>query len=424
MTLEDFRQIIPKETEMIRVVPVLDWLGVNLKDPQKKVPEAESKDAVLQISDNISLRYFGKGNEHYRFIWHILYKAEHLATMLSHTRNEKFVKKDMVKVEFKNHLLYTGNLWPVYDDVVSTFALEYKNISRVDIAIDGLNYMVPFVNAYTKQTPGNKVVELKGRGRFTPSILDRRKMMYNSFRLGSMKKKQVTIYNKSQEIIYSQKDYIQKFWVKNRIAEKEMPLQQLGEELKKLKKLNDKDEVDEIFYIHGYDDIYRFELRLSGQMILEIKDFCMDWLKDGNKLMSIVRRLNENFFHFVEHTRADNSKCPDIDFLPYNQFDISPIELQRIERRDDLYKTKLSIKKNVHQLYLGVLLPENYSATEMLIFDVNNYDLKEWFEKKMVEWHKEFSKANPDKAYLTTVRDFLVDLNSKLKSNDEADLLI
>jgi len=418
MTIDDFRALIPAETEMIRVVPVLDWLSVNFKDPQNKVPEAMEKDAVIQISEKISLRYFGKGNEHYRYIWHLLYQAEHLATMLSHTRNEKFVKKGMVKLDFKNHLLYSGMLWTVYDDIVSCFGLEYKNISRVDIAIDGLNYLLHFVNGYVKQTAISKVVELKGRGRFKANLLHRPTMLYNSFQLGSMKKKQITIYNKSQEIIHSQKDYIQNFWVKNGIAKKLMPLKALADAMKK-EKTN-----DEIYHVEGFENIYRFEIRLTGQMILEIKDFTIDYLKDANKLMSIIHRLNENFFHFVDHRRADNSKCPDIDLLPYNQFDIHPIELQRIERRDDLYKTKLSIKKNVHQLYLGTLRPETYSLTEMLIFDVNNYDLKEWFEKKLIEWHKEFSKLHTDFEYIDQVRDFLMSLNSQFKSNDEADLLI
>lgn len=233
-----------------------------------------------------------------------------------------------------------------------------------------------------------------------------------------MKKKQITIYNKSQEIIHSQKDYIQNFWVKNGIAKKLMPLKALADAMKK-EKTN-----DEIYHVEGFENIYRFEIRLTGQMILEIKDFTIEYLKDSNKLMSIIHRLNENFFHFVDHRRADNSKCPDIDLLPYNQFQITPIELQRIERRDDLYKTKLSIKKNVHQLYLGTLRPETYSLTEMLIFDVNNYDLKQWFEKKLIEWHKEFSKLHTDFEYIDQVRDFLMSLNSQFKSNDEANLLI
>lgn len=418
MTVEDFRFLIPPESKMLRIVPVLDWLAVNFKDPDHKVPEAESADDVIKITEAITLKYFGKGNEHYKFIWHLLYNGEHLVNLLSHTRNEKFVKKDMVKVEFKNHLLYTTDLWTVYDDVVSTFQLVYKNISRVDIAIDGLNYLVGFVNAYTKQSSANKVVELKGRGRFKSNLLHKPSMYYNSFQLGSLKKKQVTIYNKSQELVKSGKDYIQRFWLKNGIARELLPLEMLAKALK------GKKDQEDVYHLEGYENIYRFELRLTGEMILEIKDFHISFLRDPNKLMSIVRRLNENFFHFIDHCRLDNSKCPDIDLLPYNQFSIEPIELQRVECRTDLYKTKLSIKKNVHQLYLGNLSPDNYSAAEMLIFDVNNYDLKEWFGKKFPEWHKEYSKVGNDPDYTETVYEFLADLNTRFENNTDVDLLL
>lgn len=418
MTIEDFRVMIPPQTEILKIVPVLDWLSINFKDPNAKVPEAETKDDVIKITDTISLKYFGKGNEHYKFIWHLLYNGEHLVNILSHTRNEKFVKKNMVKVEFKNHLLYTSDLWKVYDDVITTFELQYKNISRVDIAIDGLNYLVRFVNNYTKQSAENKVVELKGRGKFKSNLLHRKSMYYNSFQLGSLKKKQVTIYNKSQEIVHSQKDYIQRFWLKNGIARELIPLKELA------KVLSAKKDNDDIYHIEGYENIYRFELRLTGEMITEIKDFSIAWLRVPDKLMSIVKRLNENFFHFVDHRRTDNSKCPDIDLLPYNQFSIEPITLQRVECRTDLYKTKLSIKKNVHQLYLGNLTPDNYVATEMLIFDVHNYDLKEWFSNKLPEWHKEYSKVGNDKEYIEQVYCFLCDLNSRFQSGTDVDLLI
>ncbi|MCA0381688.1 MAG: replication initiation factor domain-containing protein [Bacteroidetes bacterium] len=417
MQIEQFYELIPPQDEVIRVVPVIDWLSFNMKNPTDTIPHASSNDTMVQISDNISLKYYGSGTQHYKYRWHVLYQGEDLATLLSHTVNEKFVKRGMCKLDIKNHLLYTGRLWEFYHALAADLQLEYVNISRLDIAIDGLNYLLHFVNEYVRQTAKNKVVELKGRGRFKSNLLDRPTMLYNSFQLGSPKsKKEVTIYNKSQELVKSQKDYIQRFWVANGIAKELLPLQLLA------KAMSGKHA--ERYHIEGYENVYRFEMRLYGELVKSMQGFTLDWLKTGSGLMSIVKRNCQNFFEFVEYNRTDTSKCKTIDLIPFHQFDCIPIEIQRIIRRDDLYKTKLSIKKNVHQLYLGILQPSDYSAAEMLVFDVNNYELKDWYSKKIIEWHKEYQYVNTDASYTAAVWDFLTGLHQRFTSNTEGEILI
>lgn len=419
MLLEDFKGLIPDQSEVLKVVPVIDWLSFTMKNPTNSIPEAQGDAFVYQATDNVSLKYYGSGNQHYKYRWHVLYQGEDLATLLTHTNNEKFVKRYMCKLDIKNHLLYTGKLWPFYEELQEALQLEYVNISRLDIAIDGLNYLLHFVNAYVRQTAQNKVVELKGRGRFKSNLLDRPTMLYNSFQLGSPKaRKQITIYNKSQELVISQKDYIQKFWLANGIAQQYelLPLEMLANAWKG--KMMDR------YHIEGYKNIYRFEIRLFGELVKMMKGFSVEWLKTSTGLMSIVKRNCESFFEFVEYNRMDTSKCSSIELIPFHQFDCQPIELQRIIRRDDLYKTKLSIKKNVHQLYLGVLGIGDYSATEMLIFDVNNYELKDWYAKKIVEWHKEYRHVNTDREHTDTVWNFLIDLNKRFTENSEAEILI
>lgn len=418
MTLVDFTSLLPTETTAMKVVPVLDWLSLLMLDASMRVPEATGKDDVVAITDALVLRYYGKGSEHYKYIWHVLYNGEHYATILSHTRNEKFVKKGMVKVDIKNHLLYTTELWPFIDLLCKELGLQYKNVSRVDIAIDGLNYLVKLVNQYTKQTADEKVVELKGRGRFKANLLDRPTMMYNSFQLGAPAgKKCITIYNKSQEIVTSRKEYIQHWWKAQGIIDEVQPLEMLANALKA-----DKGD-QERYYIPGYHNVYRFELRLKGELFLQMQGFTLDWLKTGTGLMSIVRRMMEKFFEFVINTRSDNSKCESIDIIPMQAFDCFNIQMVRAKRRDDLYKTKLSIAKNVRQLYLGHLQPSDYAALQMLLFDVNNYNLQQWFNKKLFQWNKEFGPTQPDEEYRNQVVEFLAEVNQTLLSNDEETIL-
>ncbi|WP_228581331.1 hypothetical protein, partial [Staphylococcus aureus] len=63
----------------------------------------------------------------------------------------------MVKVEFSNHSLYSGQWIEVYDSLVK-YGLKYKGPSRVDIAIDGVNYMQQLLNVYAKQTVRNRTI--------------------------------------------------------------------------------------------------------------------------------------------------------------------------------------------------------------------------------------------------------------------------
>lgn len=386
---------ITSKANICKVCINLDWLSVSFRDENDQIPEPQDEDQILQVSPTITLKNYGKGNQYYKHCWHVLYNGEHLATIMCHTRNQKFVPLRVLKVDFKNHLLYTSSLWPLYDELVSLFNLQYKNVSRVDIAIDGLNYLMEFINLYVKQVKGKKAVEMKGRSRLNCKVFDRKLTDYQNFNVGTGDK-YVTMYNKSLDIVKTGKDYIQLMWLKNGITKEMLPLEVLA------KTLN-----DEKIYLDGYENIYRFEVRLKGEMIKKIQGFNINWLKDPNMLMSIVKRMNESFFEFVWYTRSDTSKCKEIDVMPYNLYTLKNIDLIQAKPKDDLYKTKLSIKKNVRQLFLKNLSPDDYAVTEMLLFDVGNFELEKWYADRIDEWVKDFSAIQPDKAYAELVQHFV-----------------
>lgn len=432
-----FQEIISRSADC-KVCITLDWLSVLFVDKTGLVPEAEGKEDSRAITETITLKYWGKGNEHYKYIWNVLKDGEHLATILSHTRNEKFVKKGAIKIDFKNHLLYTSSLWPLYDELIKVFKLDYKNIGRVDIAIDGLNYVMQFVNLYVKQEPDRKVMEMceengikatkakkgtinkpiemkGGRPMFHSKVLDRKTMQYQNFALGSGRKS-ITMYNKSLDIVKKQKIYIQDYWLANGICKEALPIKQLGELYK--------DTDNTKTYLDGYENIYRFEVRLKGEMISQIKDFSVDWLKDKDWLMSIVKRMNENYFEFVYYTFFDISKCKGVDLMPYDLYDIKNIILNKAKPTDDLYKTKLSIKKNVRQLYLHNLVAGDYGVMQMIAFDVSNFQLENWFANKLLEWTKEYEAIQPDAEYAIDVGNFLTDISNKLLNKEIIGTLI
>jgi hypothetical protein len=91
-----------------------------------------------------------------------------------------------------------------------------NNVTKLDIAIDGLNYIPDFLNAFNKQNGIEKKIRMVGKARFSAKVLDKERMYYENFQVGTNKSdKQVTVYLKTSELAASQKEYIKDFWFKN-----------------------------------------------------------------------------------------------------------------------------------------------------------------------------------------------------------------
>ena len=167
-------------------------------------------------------------------------------------------------------------------------------------------------------------------------------------------------------------------------------------------------------YLNGYQNIYRFEIRITAEATNEIKDFTIDLLKTTSGLMSILKLVTRNYFQAFWYEFDNPSRCKKIELLPFDQFHIVPLEKIELKARGDIYKAKLSINKNIKQLYLGLLSPDNASVYEMILFDVRTFDLQFWFSQKAPEWQKEYSAMNRDKAHTAQIDELLADLLNML----------
>lgn len=395
-----FNQIL-NNAKNTKITVVLDWFSVLFVAEKGiiKEPEAEDKNFSQEI-DRLTLVYTGKGQQHYKYIWNIFFEGEHLGQLLTHTRNEKFVKKDHVKLEVRNHVLYSTQLWPFYDLCVRALKLTYKNISRIDIAIDGMNYLMQFCNEYARQRAKEMMIEFKGRPTINCNVLDRPSRLYQHFRFGSKGgKKVIVIYNKSLDIVKTRKEYIQEYWKQNGILKNSLTIPREKEKRKK---------GTERTYLEGYENVYRFEIRIFGERIKEIEGFSINLLRTADGLMSVVKAMTVRFFdaYWIDHNNT--SYCTPVDLLPFDQFEITPLQKVRLLERGDLYKTKLSINKNIKQLYTGRLTPDNASVFEMLKFDIELYELQKWVYKKWTdEWKEQYSAMQKDKNYVSQVDEFI-----------------
>lgn len=392
---------------------VLDWLSIYFEVSNDAIKTPEQDDDVFSF-ETASLTFQSEttGTQHFRFRWKVLIGAEQLGTLISHSRNEKFFKKNTCKLDFANHLFYSDQTWTFYQTIVKELGLKYKSISRADIALDGANYLIDFFNEYLKQPANKKVIELLGRPKFAGNVYDRHRSRFENFKFGKMKSgKEITIYNKSLDIVNRRKDYIQEWWKINGIVEKIMPIEELH---------TPKGQKNERICIPGYPNIYRFEMRMSGEVLQEIDNFQLELLQTQKGLMSILRLMTRNYFQAIWMEYEKTTKCTTIDLLPFSRFKLMPLQKVELKQRGDLYKATLSIHKNIKQLYTGALTPDNASAWEMIVFDVKMFGLQRWFHNKIdYEWKRKYSALNRDKDYTEQVNQFINELKEYLPIQEE-----
>lgn len=410
-----FRQFnnILNQANNIKSTVVIDWLSIYYFVQDETIPEPEDpdKEKVIQYTDQLVLVYNGSGNKNFKYSWNVIYKGISIATLLSHTRSVKFIKKGVVKVDYRNHLFYTDQLWIVYDLLVKTLNLRFKNVSRLDIAFDGLNYLYDFFNAYVKQDTKNKIVELKGRTRINSKVLDRDTMKHQNFNIGAPNSaKSITIYNKSLDIVKTRKEYIQQYWLKNGILKNLIPIDDLYNGLKQSKSKAEK------IYLEGYENIFRFEIRLKSDALNEIKGFNVAMLRDVNSLVSIVKLHVRSFFDAVYLTDNNKvSRCTTIDLLPFNQFKIIPLEKVELKDRGNIYKAKLAINFNVKALFTGEFSLEEATPKESIINTIKLCDLQKWFKKKCEnEWIKTYPSFSPNETHTSQVKELIQDIINQL----------
>ena len=397
---------------------VLDWLSIyfiysadNISEP---ILNENNETFSLKYKNDLTIEYTGGGQKHFKYIWNIYIKKTLVATLLTHTRNEKFFKKNVCKIDFKNFLFYSNEIWNVYNTIKDNISLLYKGVARVDIAIDGCNYLIYFLRQYYNQSIQNKKFEFKGNSRLSSKILDRKTMLFQNYTVGTPKgHKYITIYNKSLDILKTGKDYIQDFFLENKITNKILPSEIIKDRIKKN---------NEIVSLDGYQNVFRFELRLDSQAIKEIESFDLILLKNVNGLMSIVKIMCQSFFDPYLITNKQSNRCENFDILPYKKYEI--IYLEKINKTDrtDIFKTKMAIHLTIKQIIFGEINLDNYSVIEMILFHIKNQKLEKWFVKKYKNnWIKIYSAISQDEIYTTLANELIeneIISNLNISTND------
>lgn len=345
------------------------------------------------INDDFYLLCIDRPTLHFNKHVVVIYKKTECAHILFDTRNEKFFAKDICKVEFVNHTLYSGAWIDVYN-ILSENGLQYKAASRIDIAIDGVGYLKKLMNIYSKQSIDNKIIQLKNsglkRGRFNPKVLNPKSCEYEGFHIGGGGgNKMITIYNKSLEIVKSGKTYIQDYWLKNGVIGQKEDLSELANQIEQIEATG----ID-VVSLNTHDDIYRFEIRLKSEAIKEIENFSPEMLMARGGIASIVKLHCKNYFELSYMDNSNVSRCTPIPLLPYDRLEAETIKrIARVEK-DGEYKAKMTIHGIISDIYKGNVQRSNYNeSVEMIMDRVVSYSLSDYLDRKLLEWDSKYKNS-------------------------------
>lgn len=414
--------LLLREIPDCKVTIALDWLSLYFT--HKTIFEQNYTEGdQIKINEDCYLLEINRPTLHFHTHFVLFYKKEECAHLLLNSRNKVFFKEDVVKIEFSNHTLYSGIWMDVYDSLIK-FGLKYKGPGRIDIAIDGVNYIQQLLNIYAKQTVRNRTIILKNsseiRARFSAKVLNTKTMLFENFNIGAAGgTKMVTVYNKSLEIVKSGKTYIQEFWKRNGILTEVNDLDYFANEIKRIENKG-----VETFYLKGFKNIYRFELRLKAEAINEIDGFSIDMLKKASGLADIVKTHCRKYFEMCFNDSRNIARCTSFDILPYDKLNATVInKIARVEK-DGVYKAKILIHGLVLDLYKGYT--QNFNTNEIIetIMDrVAKYRLTGYLDNKMSEWDAKYRKfIDPDRLNdVTIIINRIIDLNNSLVE-DTADI--
>lgn len=301
--------------------------------------------------------YQGHGTQHYKHLYHVYYGNEMLFVLELSPRKSKDESIGLLK--FENHVLY--GLWYEWHYKFSeAFITDIIRISRVDIALDGLNNVRELLADWlTPQLQHN--YKLLGKSVINGYNFNRITKKPEGFRIGSIKgNKQISIYNKTKEIKKGNKPYIKKHWERNGLT---------------------------------IPEVYRFECRMkngfltrvilssnkqkltSAEMLIELQSpaFCL----------SMVHLFIKGFFEFKYMDDKNVTRCKPIKFLPENTFNM---ERTPLEKRPTNYKAKLTIHNMYQQCITNKVNTED--ALKIMSEQLRNFELWDWYANKLQDFQR------------------------------------
>jgi len=255
-TYEKPKSLTPAERKPVKYTINLDWfeclLGgelVQFDSPLTKY-EYDNKQIVL-LQKQMATKLF-------KYSYEVFVRGKIFGSINICPRNAKIIKSDTIQFQAVNNVLYEVGFIKDVKYLFSKMGWQLKNISRIDIAIDGSGFL-----GINEKWRTNKI-QCFGKAKW--QTFQTAKGDVTGFDVGSRaSNKWLTCYNKLNELQKSNKQYIRTMWERAGLDTK---------------------------------NVERIELKLRNEAIKMIRFFDWEELDNFEYLASIFRTQAESFFSF------------------------------------------------------------------------------------------------------------------------------
>jgi hypothetical protein len=338
--------------ESNKISIVVDWFQVF--GTCRNIPEPTQENTTLELGA-VCLAYTGHGSELFEYVFDVYREGEKVAVLQVSPRHT--LEKDASMLKLENYLLYYDDWLQVFFEIAESLQFSTKNITRLDLAIDGHKGIVAFMNDYLKQTDCK--IKMKGKATLKTNF-EASTQSFTWFQVGSSQSdKCISIYNKSREIDQSNKIYIKRFWENNEIATD--------------------------------SDVYRVELRLKSKALKDISGFDIKNLADTSYLASLYKTHCENYFEFYHNEDSNSSRCDEIALIDWEQIGAQLLEKISKKPPHDVYKTKMAmhlfVKLHFQEIFGSDFEKENKPLMNKLL---EYFDLVDWYNKRLEGWKSKY----------------------------------
>ncbi|MCG8329804.1 MAG: hypothetical protein MI974_19060 [Chitinophagales bacterium] len=281
----------------------------------------------------------------------VYFSGEEIATIEWGERRGSVTDTDTAvhaMVKFNNRLFYeSANLYDTVSSYLDAIGLACVHVSRVDLALDGLNLSGLFDSYFSGQ------LKKKGRGNIQGhySNFD---ATWQGFSCGRRSYRYFRYYNKSKELNRSETKYYIGQW-----HEKNFEPSGLEE------------------------DVFRLEVELHREYLKNCDFDLEDLLNLGETFDNLYLAASKNYFEFVRRGDSNMSRAKVLfsigDILSYAKGKVDKI---RAKFRDGVHTAKMALKK----LYQVGCETGGASVRPAIRAILSRHPLRDWFVGKTKYW--------------------------------------
>jgi len=329
----------------------VDWFECQILGELPKVIDGKTD---YELSGNVHLELTGKQTRHFHHLFKVYLHGEHLGQLQTHTKVPKFFAPNSMQFQMLNHLLYTEPWLGYYAELLNSTGWKHNSLSRLDIGLDGQG-ATAYKSEVIRSLGIRSKVQIVGKTRIKPSISNGK---LEFIEIGSRKSdKYGRIYNKTEELIRSNKTYIQNYWKSSNLKQEEQT--------------------------------WRLEVELKSAQVKK-GNYDIWRLNDSNYLASILRTELKGWVSFYTKTKDTNKhramKKNGKELINWESMGGQLLKRAEAKKPSDIFKAKATIKNLLRfKEVFDLKTPEEL---------IEHFDLQEWHDSKIGYWSEDNAKES------------------------------